>query len=140
MWPAFPSLADATSMMKIDNDGYIRLCLGDLQSVELVHLLSGLDEADCVDPACTDRAEIHGYTEWISASEPVVSVGWDWRVDTWARPVSVVFDASPRSNIMLLDGDGEDMGPEETARSLAVHLRALPWQPVVLAAIGFGDA
>jgi hypothetical protein len=83
MWPAC-QLADATSMMKIDNDGYIRLWLGELQSVELVHLLSGLDEADCVDPACTDRAEIHGYTEWISASEPVVSVGWDWRVDTWA--------------------------------------------------------
>ncbi len=124
-------------MIKTDDDGYIRLHRGALDQIRLVHLVSGLDEEECRGGAAgAVHSAIRGYTEWSSASTPAVSVGWDWHIDTLARPVSAACRDAPRSNVMLVDEQGRDVGPDHTARCLRQLVEALDWKPVVLDAIG----
>ncbi|MCH1910320.1 DUF4902 domain-containing protein [Stenotrophomonas sp. Y6] len=120
-----------------DDDGYIRLSRRALGQIRLVHLVSGLDpEADSTGAGAV-HTDISGYTEWATTSVPAVSIGWDWHIDTLARPLSAACRDAPRSNVMLVDEQGRDIGAQHTARCLKQLVDALEWKPVVLDAIGF---
>jgi len=120
-----------------DDDGYIRLPRRALDQIRLVHLVSGLDEEERTDAMGAVYSDISGYTEWATTSAPAVSVGWDWHIDTLCRPVSAASRDTPRSNVMLVDEQGRDIGPDHTARCLQRLVEALEWKPVVMDAIGF---
>ncbi len=120
-----------------DEDGYIRLSRQALGQIRLVHLVSGLDEEHGHAAAGAACSDISGYTEWATTSVPAVSVGWDWHIDTLARPVSAACRDTPRSNVMLVDEHGRDVGPDHTACCLRQLVDTLEWKPVVLDAIGF---
>ena len=124
-------------MIMTDDDGYIRLPRRALDQLRLVHLVSGLDGEACAGAAGAVYSAISGYTEWATTSSPAVSVGWDWHIDTLARPVSAACRDTPRSNVMLVDEQGRDIGPDHTARCLQRLLDTLEWKPVVLGAVGF---
>lgn len=124
-------------MIMIDDDGYIRLPRRALDQIRLVHLVSGLDEEERTGAMGAVHSDISGYTEWATTSAPAVSVGWDWHIDTLSRPVSAACRDIPRSNVMLVDEQGRDIGPDHTARCLQRLVEALEWKPVVLDAIGF---
>lgn len=121
----------------IDDDGYIRLPRGALGQIRLVHLVSGLDEEERTGAVGAVHSAICGYTEWATASAPAVSVGWDWHIDTLSRPLSAACRDTPRSNVMLVDEQGRDIGPDRTARCLRRLVEGMEWKPVVLDAIGF---
>lgn len=123
-------------MIKIDSDGYIRLRPDVLRGIPLVHLASGLDEEEHDGAAGAAVSAIRGYTEWASASTPAISMGWDWRMETLVRPIRVVREESPRSNIMLVDELGNDIGPDKTASHLETLVETLDWKPIVIAAVG----
>ena len=124
-------------MIMTDDDGYIRLSRRALGQIRLVHLVSGLDGEERAGAAGAVYSAINGYTEWATTSSPAVSVGWDWHIDTLARPVSAACRDTPRSNVMLVDERGRDIGPDHTARCLRRLVETLEWKPVVLGAIGF---
>ena len=79
---------------------------------------------------------IEGYTEWVGGSAPVISLGWDWFLDPMRLPPMQVRENSLRTNVMLLDNDGVEMGPLKTAVLLEALLDGFGWQDIVLEEIG----
>lgn len=60
-------------------DGYVRMSLTDLELVQLTHLVSGIDTAgDRITD--TSAAPITGYSEWVSAGFPAITIGGDWQM------------------------------------------------------------
>jgi Domain of unknown function (DUF4902) len=118
----------------LSEDGYVRLSQARMRAIPLVHLISGLD----ADPAGPDtgavgatRAAIAGYTEWLSLTIPALSLGWDWALESADRELRYQRVGEPRSNIMLLDSHGRDLGPISSAVALALLVDEFNWQDTV---------
>lgn len=112
------------NMLALSNDGYIRMTLLQLQGIPLQHLLSGLDE-DC-------SATIAGYTEWLSEGQPAITLGWDWCMVGHAKLQRV---DEPRSNLMLVDEAGCDLGYDATLVLLGKFVDGMEWQKTTLSAL-----
>jgi len=81
----------------------LRLPLQALQQRSLEHLISGLDEDDRPPPT-VDAAvpcQLTGYTEWISAGQPALTIGWDWELHTGPEHWALRRIGEPRSNVCL---------------------------------------
>jgi len=116
-------------------DGYIRLSLKRLAMLHLVHVTSVCDNvllAELIADAIPAR--LAGYTEWTSETPPFVSLGWDWYGGEISRRCLLITN-DVRSNIMLLDGRGYDLGMHRTSHFIASWLAALDWQDAVLSAL-----
>lgn len=110
-------------------DGYIRMTLETLKSLPLVHLLSGID-FDNLDNSHegASRTQISGYTEWITTTEPAVTLGWDWRLDTSQGCLIFKRIETPRSNIMIIDDLQQDVRWMKTAELLGQIIDAFDWR------------
>lgn len=120
----------STNTYSISDDGHIRLSLPELRAVHLQHLISGLDED--VPDTLSDSAlptTISGYTEWVSDTVPVISIGWDWQMFDSSWPVRV---GEPRSNLILQDARHMDVGYFKTAALLETFVDTLDWQVVLM--------
>ncbi|GGP19859.1 DUF4902 domain-containing protein [Silvimonas iriomotensis] len=125
-----------TGSLGLCEDGYIRLDCKALLDTELIHLVSGLDDAPTGGLKCgTGVAAISGFTEWISTARPILSVGWDWVIGSRDGRAHYVMSGKPRSNIMLVDDQCRDLGFEATADLLIARLERLIWQDATNAAI-----
>lgn len=120
-------------MLSISPDGYIRLtCLG-VQAIALTHLLSDFDsDTPPHNLQGAQATSITGLTEWVSAGKPTLSMGWDWQMDADGNQVVLKRISDPRSNIMLIDVAGVDLGPEATGAWLGILADALRWQDAAL--------
>ncbi|HEU4842776.1 MAG TPA: DUF4902 domain-containing protein [Burkholderiaceae bacterium] len=116
--------------MVLSPDGYVRLPFGQLASLRLVHLISGLD-GDAVALPGPGQAPVTGYTEWLGEGEPAVTVGWDWCMARDGEGWTLTLVGEPRSNVMLQDSCQLDLGPVATAMLLAKLVDAAPWQATV---------
>ncbi len=113
----------------VSADGYIRILRAELGVLPLTHLLSDLDE-EVVSSVREEAAPavISGYTEWLSLTTPVVTVGWDWRLDVAEGAPRYVIDGWPRTNAMLIEGGTHrDLGAEATAQALVARVEQLNW-------------
>lgn len=121
------------SMPTLSEDGYIRLSFSRLETIRLMHLISGLDE-DAPETVSSGAMSttITGYTEWISCTTPIITIGWDWLMETFGAPLTLIRIGEPRSNIMLEDSGKLELGPIKTAALLEVFIDALDWQMEVL--------
>ena len=87
--------AQGNLMLTVSDDGYIRLTHAELEQELLIHLVSGLDEdTDNIEGVTT----MTGYTEWVSASTPTISMGWDWQLGATEQLIRI---SDIRSNVML---------------------------------------
>jgi hypothetical protein len=117
-------------------DFYVRVQAQALSGTVLTHLESGVDTDDedeltlrKFDSACA-LPSIRGFTEWVSQSEPVVSVGWDWVL---TGPNELKLDRnSVRTNLMLVDAQGVDCGQEATVHAVVRLIEQTPWEAAVL--------
>ena len=116
-------------MITLSRDGYLRMTVETFRDLPLVHLLSGLDE-DGLDPhqSQADACGISGYTEWISSTTPVVTIGWDWRLDVSQGSPRYVLVGFPRSNLMFLDAERRDLGSARTVVLLKAAVDVICWQ------------
>ncbi|MEM5370913.1 DUF4902 domain-containing protein [Paraburkholderia azotifigens] len=124
-----PNLLRSTSP-----DGYIRLSEHALARLQLVHSVSCIDNelldelrANAFDALCA------GYTEWQSTRFPgsvAVSIGWDWYLDRTSGALLVV-GPDVRSNIMVVDVLGEDVGMAGTSRIIVRRLATMSWSRAV---------
>ena len=116
-------------MVTLSKDGYLRMTVEIFRSLPLVHLLSGLDE-DGLDShqSRVDTCGISGYTEWTSSTPPVVTIGWDWRLDVSHGSPRYVLAGFPRSNLMFMDAERRDLGPVRTVILLKAAVDAMCWQ------------
>ena len=84
----------------LSDDGYIRLRYTQLQREVLKHFVSGLDEnTNIVHDSVT---YITGYTEWVSLSMPIISIGWDWQLGTNYDSKKLILISDVRSNVTLI--------------------------------------
>jgi phasin family protein len=115
-------------------DGYIRMSLKRLALLQFVHVASACDQTLLPELLLADAvpAGAAGYTEWTSKTAPFVSLGWDWYCDDVFRHCLLINEV--RSNIMLVDSQGYDLGTRRSAHFIASWLGALEWQAAVLAA------
>ncbi len=115
----------------LSEDGYVRLRFSGLESIHLIHLVSGLDEdpPETVFSGAISTA-ITGYTEWISDTTPTITIGWDWEMGM--NPIALKRTGEPRGNIMLADARMADLGPTKTAALLELFVDTLPWQIEVI--------
>ena len=115
-------------------DGYLRVSGEELRQVRLEHLLSGLDEElpQCA-PGGTGAtaATLAGFTEWVGDWQPAISVGWDWQAGHSAGAAHYLRVGPPRTNLMLIDARGRDLGFELTAFRVGLWLDQHSWQNAV---------
>lgn len=115
-------------------DGYLRVAGEQLLQVQLQHLLSGLDE-DAPEHAPrglgATSATLSGFTEWVDDRLPTLSVGWDWRAGSLRGAMRYRRIGPPRSNLMLVDARGRDLGFDFTAFQVGLWLDQRRWQAVV---------
>jgi Domain of unknown function (DUF4902) len=83
--------------------------------------------------SCSKATSTSGYTEWVSAHKPTISIAWDWCIQFTLSGTLWTRVGLPRSNVMLI----EDAGWERSRDILATFVDALPWReqlPQVVAA------
>lgn len=134
----------ATNMMSgptpMSLDYHLRLNPQQLAQLRLTHLDSQVDMEE-PEPVPTQACEgarlaqaISGYTEWLDAGGRGYSLGWDWHVQLPQGTLAVT-PHSLRTNIMLTDPCGDDLGRSQTEASLEHWLQSWDWASTVLAAL-----
>lgn len=118
--------------MHLSPDGLIRLTVDQLLSTPLEHLVSGVDPDHCASlGACGTLTSLSGYTEWVSAQDPTISIGWDWRLQTLAAGARWIRVGLPRSNLMLTVDTGADNSWHGNLEILGTVVDALAWREVL---------
>ncbi len=121
-------------------DYYLRLQPEALTHLSLRHLESHVDLELTRPPRPQEREgawlteDIGGYTEWVDADGAGYSLGWDWYVQAPAGGLAVR-QHSIRTNIMLVDCVGGDLGRAQTEQVLLDWLQRWDWKEQVLAAL-----
>lgn len=120
-------------MMTLLEDGLVRLTMETLKTVPFTHLLSGLDEHDGLPTMCEAASldSISGYTEWVSTTFPVITLGWDWWLDASTLPLTYTHVGEPRSNVMIVDVQHRDQSRRRTDAALRILISTWPWQVIV---------
>jgi len=123
-------------MAVLSQDGYVRMMYAAFQQVEMVHLFSGMDEdRPSADGIGASISAITGYTEWISNSTPEITIGWDWKLTGVQGTARLIHAGVPGSNLMFLDQNSHDLGPEQTRQLLVIWLEVFGWQSETLRAL-----
>lgn len=120
-------------LVSICTDGYIRLTPEQFEALRFEHLLSGIEhDPSSLQNECGASTTIFGYTEWISSTSPVISLGWDWNLHGQNRKAYCVHSGDVRSNVMFVDNHEKDLGLEQTNLLLERWLSSFDWSPRVL--------
>jgi hypothetical protein len=117
-------------------DGYIRLSLAALSSAPLVHLFSTVDHhflQELLEQAVPARSA--GFSEWKTATAPEISIGWGWFVHDKLGRLFLAPDGI-RSNVMLIDALGYDLGAVKTSNLFCTWLSIFEWKETVNNALG----
>ena len=110
-------------------DGYVRLTLETFKATPLVHLVSGLDEDSPITfQEGGSLTRISGYTERVSSTKPIITLGWDWWLDVSHGQAVYVRSGAPRCNVMLIDAMQCDFGLAKTTALLETAIDALAWR------------
>jgi hypothetical protein len=116
-------------------DGYIRLPLASLNSLSFEHLFSDSD-ADFLQELReqTVPARSAGFSEWKSNTNPAISLGWGWFIHSESERLMLAPDGV-RSNVMLIDARGYDLGPGQTSNLFCSWLDTFEWEVAVSVAL-----
>jgi len=119
----------------VSHDGYIRLSLKHLSELPFTHLNSDVDPEILEDLQMqTVPAAAAGYSEWTSITTPAISLGWSWFVHSRSGQLLLAPEAV-RSNVMLVDARGYDLGQMATSFLFATWLATHEWKNVVSTAV-----
>ena len=132
----FGTYTSILALITRSEDGYLRMTLETLFSIPLVHLLSGLnDDSPILPQEGASITHISGYTDWISTTLPVITLGWDWLLDVPKAFSLYIRLEAPSSNVMLIDALQLDFGFEKSSLLLGKAIDELAWQEYVRSSI-----
>ena len=115
-------------VLMISPDGYIRLSIDDLTALPFSHLGSWSDpEFQDELSAQSIPSRVAGFSECRSDTTPAVSLGWGWYVHSQSNCLLLAPDAV-RSNVMLIDKFGYDLGNLVTSGILNTWFALFDWQ------------
>lgn len=116
-------------------DPLIRLRPEDLLELQQVHLYSELD-GDSAGPHA-HSGSVTGYTEWASANrQPALSFSWDWTYSPQSQFLQAHW-SSLRTNLRVVDAQGEDLGADYTRLCVARLMTRASWERVIADNLGF---
>jgi hypothetical protein len=122
--------------MKISPDGLIHLSVKELLDIPLVHFFSSVDYGITTPiQQCGTVVPISGYTEWINASQPTISIGWDWFLEVSHHGIQWTRFGPPRTNLALLNEHAMAFDWTSNLVELAAVVDRLPWQDQVAQAL-----
>jgi len=111
-------------------DGYLRATIGELHRWSLTHFLTAFDSL----AAPSDAAfVVSGVTEWICqvpSKNMIASLGWDWYLPG-LQGVPACSNCDIRTNVMLVNCEGQDLGQHLTSENLAEWLKRTGWEHAV---------
>ena len=116
-------------------DGTVRLDRSTLLEIRFRHIISGLYEEPVTNTIGMGKgatiARLEGYTEWVSETRPLITLGWDWEWQFISERSGYRRREAPFTNITLVDQDGHDIGSTETVRVLSDLIDYIDWEDVV---------
>lgn len=115
----------------ISADGFIRLNENQLMNYPLQHLISIVESTQIED----SQILYYGFTEWATSLTPALCTGWDWEFIEYNGITSIKRIGLPRSNIMLVDVSGTDIGFEVTETLIEKKIDTLFWEQFIYAQI-----
>lgn len=115
----------------ISADGFIRMNENQLMNYPLQHLISIVESTQIED----SKILYYGFTEWATLKTPALSTGWDWEFIEYNGITSIKRIGLPRSNIMLVDVSGTDIGFEVTETLIEKKIDTLFWEQFIYAQI-----
>lgn len=115
----------------ISADGFIRMNENQLMNYPLQHLISIVESTQIED----SQILYYGFTEWVTSLTPALSTGWDWEFIEYNGITSIKRIGLPRSNIMIVDVSGTDIGFEVTETLIEKKIDTLFWEQFIYAQI-----
>jgi hypothetical protein len=118
------------------HDRLLRMQEGALFAIVLEHVCTVQDLSVLDHTVPWHRgARSAGITEWqADHAGRIVSIGWDWvRLQDGALVAAT--SVAPRSNILLVDRVGYDLGRDESDAALWRWIHTLHWQPQAAQAV-----
>jgi len=123
------------AVLTLSPDGYIRLRLSSLSTISFMHFFSESDDAFLLElQSQTITASSAGFSEWVSDTCPPISLGWGWFIHEDSDRMMLAPDGV-RSNVMLIDVQGYDLGPHKTVSLFSAWLSGFEWQTAVCTAL-----
>lgn len=115
----------------ISTDGFIRMNENQLMNYPLQHLISTVESTQI------ENSQIlyYGFTEWATSLSPALSTGWDWEFVEQNGIASLKRIGLPRSNIMIVDVSGTDIGFDVTETLIEKKIDTLFWEQFIYAQI-----
>jgi len=108
--------------VQVTPEGFVLLSRTKLFKIRFTHLATGIDSESI--HQLGRQGLLNGFTEWISESEPVISIGWDWS-HILNKDCSRIFRTCViRSNIKLKEFDSniDEPASKELTCNLAWQL------------------
>ncbi|WP_202743597.1 DUF4902 domain-containing protein [Acinetobacter calcoaceticus] len=115
----------------ISTDGFIRMNENQLMNYPLQHLISTVESTQIED----SQILYYGFTEWATSLTPALSTGWDWEFVEQNGITSLKRIGLPRSNIMIVDVSGTDIGCDVTETLIEKKIDTLFWEQFIYAQI-----
>ncbi|MBJ9704954.1 DUF4902 domain-containing protein [Acinetobacter calcoaceticus] len=115
----------------ISTDGFIRMNENQLMNYPLQHLISTVESTQIED----SQILYYGFTEWATSLTPALSTGWDWEFVEQNGIASLKRIGLPRSNIMIVDVSGADIGFDVTETLIEKKIDTLFWEQFIYAQI-----
>ncbi|USP40391.1 DUF4902 domain-containing protein [Acinetobacter sp. XS-4] len=115
----------------ISTDGFIRMNENQLMNYPLQHLISIVESTQIED----SQILYYGFTEWATSLTPALSTGWDWEFVEQNGIASLKRIGLPRSNIMIVDVSGTDIGFDITETLIEKKIDTLFWEQFIYAQI-----
>lgn len=115
----------------ISTDGFIRMNENQLMNYPLQHLISTVESTQIKD----SQILYYGFTEWATSLTPALSTGWDWEFVEQDGIASLKRIGLPRSNIMIVDVSGTDIGCDITETLIEKKIDTLFWEQFIYAQI-----
>ncbi|MEQ1161612.1 DUF4902 domain-containing protein [Acinetobacter calcoaceticus] len=119
------------SDFSISTDGFIRMNENQLMNYPLQHLISTVESTQIED----SQILYYGFTEWATSLTPALSTGWDWEFVEQDGIASLKRIGLPRSNIMIVDISGADIGFDVTETLIEKKIDTLFWEQFIYAQI-----
>ncbi len=118
-------------------DYYVRVRAVHFQCAALRHIRSEVEGTDAEGLSRAwegaSASALFGSSEWVTESDPPVSLGWDWMLTTSG---DVLMNRhSIRTNLMLVDHDGSDLGHTVSIETVVRTIENFAWQRHVLLAL-----
>ncbi len=117
--------------MRITNMGLAQGTVQGLLNLVLTHYFSAVD-ADPTDLSTKQRCGtitvMSGYTEWIGSTKCPITIGWDWYIEANEQTVLWRRKELPRTNIQLMNENGQALAWEDNLRVLATWIDSHFWQ------------